>query len=382
MATVAIIACNSYEPETVKAAVSRGLSLLGGMENFIDKTENILLKPNLLSASPPEKCVTTHPAVFRAVAESALEAGAVVSYGDSPAIGGFRNAARRAGLAAVARELAIGAADFRTGVDVSFPEGKQNRTFTIARGVLESDGVISLPKFKTHGFQKVTGAVKNQFGCIPGVLKGEYHVKLSDAMDFAKMLVDVARFVNPRLFIMDGIDAMEGNGPGSGTPKQLGVILLSSDPVALDATACRLVDLDPRLVPAVLYGGHFDFGTFQEEEIDLVGDDISSLVRSDFDVDRSPIRPYRKGGMTRFLSNFLVPKPVIIERKCIRCGLCVEMCPAVPKALLWFDGDRSKPPRHDYSCCIRCYCCQEVCPEGAIELQVPLMRSILNPLIT
>jgi len=365
----------------VKAAVERGMGLLGGVESFAQRGEKILLKPNLLSAAPPEKCVITHPSVFRAVAEAFIASGAEVSYGDSPAIGSTAGTAKKAGLQAVAEALNIGLADFKTGVEIFFEEGRQNRKFVIAKGVLDCDGVVSLPKLKTHGLEKFTGCVKNQFGCIPGVLKGEYHVKLPDAWDFGKMLVDLNRFVGPRLYIMDGIEAMEGNGPRSGRPRRMNMLLFSEDPVALDATVLRLIGLNPEYVPTTKFGSEFGAGTYNEKEIELVGDNFDDFKIPDFDIDKTPAANRNESGFARFMGNRLVPRPVIVKEKCVTCGICVTMCPARPKAVDWFDGDESKPPTYNYDSCIRCYCCQEVCPEGAVELKAPFIRKLLGSVI-
>ena len=145
MSKVAVIRCESYDYAEVRAAVERGLQLIGGPLAFVKSGEKILLKPNLLAADPPEKCVTTHPAVFKAVGEVFQRAGVVLSYGDSPGFGSPEATARKAGIAAVASELQIELADFLKGEEVSFPGGVQNRKFVIARGVLASDGIISLP---------------------------------------------------------------------------------------------------------------------------------------------------------------------------------------------------------------------------------------------
>jgi uncharacterized protein (DUF362 family) len=91
------------------------------------------------------------------------------------------------------------------------------KAFTVANGVLDNDGLISLSKLKTHGLSRMTGAVKKQFGCIPGLIKGQFHVKLPDPYDFCTMLVDINTFIRPRLYIMDGIMAMEGNGHEEGS---------------------------------------------------------------------------------------------------------------------------------------------------------------------
>ena len=149
MSDVAIISCGSYDDAEVLSAVERGISLLGGAEQFVRAGEKILLKLNWLTGEAPEKCVTTHPAVFRAVATLFQRAGATLSYGDSPGFQSPESAAKKSGCAEVAEALAIPLADFRAGSEAHYPEGRQNKKFIIANGVLESDGVISLPKMKT-----------------------------------------------------------------------------------------------------------------------------------------------------------------------------------------------------------------------------------------
>lgn len=373
---VVLIGCESYESGEVAKAVKRGLELLGGAERFARQGQKLLLKPNLLAADPPEKCVTTHPAVFRAVAEIFKSTGAVVSFGDSPALTSMENAAQKSGLQAVADELGILAADFKTAVDIFHEQGIQNKKFPLAKAILDNDRVVSLPKLKTHGFEKFTGCVKNQFGCIPGLRKGEYHVKLADANNFAQMLLDLNSFIKPVLYVMDGIYAMEGNGPRGGKPRKMGVLLFSADPIALDATVCRLINVKPEFVPTVQLGSRSGAGTCEEKEITLLGDDFARFRQKDFDIDRKELKPFKGKGVINFMSNRFVPRPAIIPDKCVACGICISICPTEPKSITWEKGDRKKPPVHRYDTCIRCYCCQELCPESAIELKVPLLRKI------
>ena len=311
MSKVALVRCESYEYGEVERAVRRGIDLVGGVRAFAEPGENILLKANLLVGDAPEKCVNTHPSVLRAVAEIFKTTGARLSYGDSPAMGTARAASKKIGMDGAANEAGIELKEFQPGREVHFPEGLQNKRFTIAEAVLESDGIISLPKLKTHGMQKITGCVKNQFGCIPGLLKGEFHVRIPDAYAFAQMLVDLDRLVHPRLYVMDGIIAMEGNGPRGGTPRKMNVLLFSEDPIAVDATVCRLIDLDPLLVPTIAFGQAAGRGTRERKNIELLGDDFDSFSCRDFVVDRTPVKPYKEKGALRFISNRLVPKPVI-----------------------------------------------------------------------
>ncbi len=376
--TVVLLRCKDYDEQRVAKTVACGVDLLGGIGQFVKTGERILLKPNLLVAKVPERAVTTHPAVFQGVARLFQEAGGILSYGDSPGFGRIETVARRSGIAAVAEQMNIFPADFRTGRTVSFPEGQVIRQFTIAEGALDTDGIISLPKFKTHALTRFTGAVKNQFGCIPGILKGEFHSRLNKMDKFAAMLVDLNRFLRPRLYIMDGIVAMEGNGPHNGKPKPLGALLFSTDPVALDTVACRLANLEPSLVPTNVIGEALGLGTYTN--ITVLGDAVETLAREDFDANRKPdisantMHPI----LSRVMKNYLVPRPVIRAERCIRCGNCVKMCPVNPKAVDFTDIEKKAVPRYNYRNCIRCYCCQEICPEGAIEVETPLLGRIIH----
>ena len=177
---------------------------------------------------------------------------------------------------------------------------------------------------------------------------------------------------------MDGIRAMEGNGPRGGTPKQMNLILFSEDPVALDATVCRLIDLNPLIVPTIKFGKDFEAGTHLEEEIDLIGDSFDLFKTRNFDVKRYPVRPYKSKGIKKFFYNRILDKPYILKDRCVMCGICVQMCPATPKAVNWLDGDRSNSPVYNYEGCIRCYCCQELCPERAVKLKQPLTGKLLK----
>lgn len=375
--TVALVRCASYDVDVVEDAVSRGIKLLGGAARFVAEGETLLLKPNLLLGRDPNRCVTTHPSVFRGAAIAFRDAGATLVYGDSPGFGKPQTAAQRAGLSEAAKTLGIPLAEFSRGRTVSFPEGRQNKTFTIAEGVLDADGLVSLSKLKTHGLTRITGAIKNQFGCIPGPLKAEFHARLPKAELFSQMLVDLNRLLAPRLFIMDGVVAMEGNGPSSGQPRSMNVLLFSTDPVALDATACRLITLDPKLVLPIRYGAAAGLGSC--DAIEFVGDPVESFVCPDFIVNRrSQATTEEVGRTSRLARRFVVPKPFVRAERCTRCGTCVSICPVEPKALAFHGSGRSAPPVHDYDRCIRCYCCQELCPEGAIDVTTPLLGRWLH----
>lgn len=372
---VAIVECRSYQPEEVERALGKALDLLGGADAFVRPGERIVLKPNFLVASPPEKAVTTHPEVFRAVARALKRAGAELSFGDSPGFGSVTGVAKKSGVAEAAEAEGLTMLDFSEGRTVPFPDGNLVKQFDIASPVLDADGLVTLPKMKTHGLTRVTGAVKNQLGCVPGLKKGQWHACMPDPVHFAQMLVDLNRLLKPRLAVMDAVVAMEGNGPRGGDPREVGALIVSADMVAVDTTACRLMDLDPALVLTNVFGAEWGLGSMTD--IEYVGDQLERFVVPDFDVERGKAKePSGSGAFARTFKNLTAAKPKIVPERCTACGTCVEVCPLKPSAVRWTDSaakEAKRPPEYDYDACIRCYCCQEMCPEGAIEKHTPFL---------
>jgi uncharacterized protein (DUF362 family)/NAD-dependent dihydropyrimidine dehydrogenase PreA subunit len=375
--TVALVRCTTYDPDVVYRALGRGVELLGGLDRFVSPGERILLKPNILAAEVPENVVTTHPSVLAGCVRLLREAGAEVRFGDSPGLDNPVHGAKRSGLLEAGVRGGAEFADFSTGSRLDNPGGTLVSSFPVAQAVRECDGIINLPKMKAHQLTRITGAVKNLFGCIPGKRKALYHVQFQDVEEFSGLLAELNLCLRPRLHVMDGIVAMDGNGPRSGDPRPMHILILSADPVAVDATFCRLVAMDPTFVPTTVVGHQRGLGRFQEDHIEIVGDPLEALVNEEFKIIRKPVYSNASYAHYNIIKNAVLPRPVIDATRCIKCGRCVEACPVPDKALRLENG-RQRPPQYHYDLCIRCYCCHEMCPERAIEKRTPLLGRILQ----
>ena len=375
---VVAVPCPDYQPDRVYAAVSAGIRALGGLEAFLRPEEKVLVKPNLLKPADADSAVTTHPEVLRALFRLLQEYGCgTVRFGDSPGHDSGMHALERLGFRADEPVYGAYPVPMSEEVRVEFPDGLTEKEFWFAREVTEADAVINVCKMKTHALMRVTGAVKNPFGLLCGARKAREHVRFPNDGLFARMLADIHRCVRPRLHIMDAVVAMEGNGPGAGTPRPMGLLLFSADPVALDAVFCALIHVDPESVQTNVQGEVMGIGTWHADRIELLlanpGEDgpgtriplsdfAAAYGAADFDVARR-----EKSMLARSLSmlSLFSRRPVIDAKRCIHCGICVSHCP-VPGRALSFRNGKDQPPVYDRKKCIRCYCCQEMCPQKAI----------------
>lgn len=363
-AKVAIKRCEDYADEKVYAAVKEAVELLGGPAMFVAEDDLILLKPNLLAGRPPEAAVTTHPSVVRAAIRLVREAGGTPIVGDSPGIGNARKIAGKCGILEVCESLGVPFVDLKTLTIAENPDGHTFKRLEVAREAVEVDGIINLPKLKTHAQMLLTLGVKNLFGCVPGKLKPQWHLSAGvESSHFAGMLLDLYGFLKPRLTIMDGIVGMEGNGPGSGEPRKLGVVLASPDAVAMDTVIAGMVGVKTADIPILKEAQRRGLAGSDPGNISILGETGGSVRVKDFklppvsDTNFASRFPYF---IDKRLRKALTARPHIERTDCTLCSVCVEVCPA---------GVMTRTDRIaiDYDRCIRCYCCQEMCPEGAIE---------------
>lgn len=368
--TVSIVRCQDYNQELLNPALEEAVLLAGGLDAAGKK---ILVKPNLLSGSSPEKAVTTHPEFLRAIIRLLRKKGASsILVGDSPGYHPPLSAAKKAGLFQVVQEEDAEWIDFNSLPTCEIQGGEKVKNFMVTSAIKEVDLIISLPKMKTHQFMYYTGAMKNLFGLIPGVNKAGYHLHFPDRTHFAQMIVDLNLSLPEVFSIMDAVVAMEGPGPGSGYPRQTGLILASSNVLALDYCASTIMGYNPMEIPVLPYAFKTSRWLSSPEEIEVKGENLEDLIMKDFKritvQDGSKlIRELVPQKFYRFLQQALVPVPVFSRKTCIACGECVAICPA--KALKLIGSKESRHIEVDYHLCIRCYCCHEICPAKAITVK-------------
>lgn len=189
---VVILSCESYEEELVYSTLKKGIALLGGWETFLKKEEKILLKPNLVRKTEVERAVITHPAVVKGIVRLLQEEGYVhLSCGDSCGVGSAKKVMEGTGMDQMLEDYGVAIVDFNEGSTVSYPQGHTAKEFFLAKPVQETDALINLCKMKTHALERVTGGVKNLYGCISGLHKAKGHTKYTNADIFARQLIDL-----------------------------------------------------------------------------------------------------------------------------------------------------------------------------------------------
>jgi len=360
---LAIAKCNTYGEQEVEQAISQVVAALGGMKKYIKQGDRVLIKPNLLSGKPPEAAVTTHPAVVKAVLKQVIDAGGEPFIGDSPGIGSARTVAGKAGIKEIADALGVQIIEFKQSIPVS-TKGSLQR-IEIAKEVLDADIIINLPKLKTHGQMLMSLGVKNIFGCVVGRRKPEWHFIAGKNYDlFAEMLVQLYAVVKPSLTILDGVIGMEGNGPGNGTPRKIGIIMAGTDCVAMDRVVCEIVGIPGDRLFTTNAASRLGIGEWRLDHIEVIGVDIAEVKQDNFVLPRSARLDW---GNSRLLGGIIakavVSRPYVKKEECKNCKVCVEACP--PKAM-YLKGNKIKINYHQ---CIHCYCCHELCPYGAVGIK-------------
>ncbi len=386
---VSLEKCLNYDYLELIEVLKKSFDNIGGIDKFLNKGDRVLLKINLLMKSNPELAVTVHPLFVKAISSILLDNEINVIIGDSP--GGpfnkmlLKSIYKTTGMNQIVLELneyidnnnikaSIKLNDNFKSFEKKNKNGKILNKLTLVDMLNDVDKIISISKLKTHGMMVFTGAVKNLFGTVPGVLKAEYHYKMSELKDFANMLIDICEIVNPVISFMDAIIGMEGEGPSSGDPREIGAVIASESPFHLDMIATDLISLNHQRVPTISESIKRKICEENYNDIELIGEKVEKFKINNFIIPESYGLNFAGKG-PEFLQNILkklaTPKPIFKEKGCIGCKICYDACP--PKTI-YMENNKAIVNLDN---CIRCFCCQELCPEKTIDIHRPLLMKLL-----
>jgi uncharacterized protein (DUF362 family)/NAD-dependent dihydropyrimidine dehydrogenase PreA subunit len=361
---VSCLACSEYDVGQIIPLLNETYSQAQGPPS---EGKTILLKPNILFDETPNKAVTTHPVFIEAVIRFLQsQKAAKIFVGDAPAMHTASFTPRKSGIFDVCQKTGAEWVYFgKNSVSCSFPPGK----VPVAGVVRQVDYFFSLPKLKTHELMGYTGAIKNSFGLIPHLHKARQHAFRRSARVMASFLVDLNEAILPDFIFMDAIVAMEGPGPRNGHPYPLHLLLGSTNPLALDIIASKIIGYHPLEIETNYEALKRKKWLASIDEIEVKGVSVDQNIRSDFTL----IRKVSVWKMSLGIAMRRIPllrrlerRPVFMVNRCIGCKACVEICPV--EALHIHPKNRKKVVISNRKC-IHCFCCHEVCPNNAIEIK-------------
>ncbi len=361
-----VVKSAEYRYETLRPLFFAMMDGLGGEEIAAGTT--VLIKPNLLTAAKPEEAVVTHPLIVRAAMEYVLDRRGRPLISDSPGMGSFARVLGESGITRAMGGLDGECRPFHRTVktDVGEPFGM----IDLAEDALTVDAIINLPKLKTHGQMGLSLGVKNLFGCVVGLRKIDWHLRAGVNRDlFGRLLVQIHERINPTFTVLDGILALEGEGPGKrGTPRHIGVLMGSRNAFAVKESVCRMIGLPPERLP--VWRAARSMG-LAREAVEITGD-LPHVPRFRLPLETPLV--FGPAVLQGFIRRHLLARPVCDAPLCRGCTKCAEICPA---RAISFVAER---PRFAYDACIRCYCCSEMCPHGALHAVEPVAGKLFRRL--
>jgi uncharacterized protein (DUF362 family) len=288
--TLALTKCPDYEPRRLRAALIENLGSLGGLQNFIKPGESVMIKPNFISPMPREMAGQTDPEMIIQLAILLKEMGARPFVADSPAWGSISDCTKSLGLTEPLKKLDVPVRNLdRPKWIKTQPGGARVGISSVA---LEADKIINLPKLKAHRQLGATIAVKNMFGCVCGKSKALWHFRRGDdERRFCEFLIGVYNAAPPVLNIVDGITAMEGAGPMNGRPRNVGIIVTSTNPFACEMVCADIIAVKEQDLPILRTARELGIVSFSMDDITVLGAKPAECTCPDFlHMERIPIK--------------------------------------------------------------------------------------------
>jgi uncharacterized protein (DUF362 family) len=238
--------------------------------------DKVLIKVNFITDKTWDTGATTDPIVVEAIIRKLRDLPVKVYVVESDAtITSADRAFEKTGMKDMCERNGVEYLNLRyvkDKVELAIPDGEALKSITVPRLVTEA-AVISAAKLKTHVNTGVTLGMKNMFGLLPEKFKGKYHLK-----GISKVIVDINTVLKPALTVIDGFVGMEGSGPTDGTPVQMNLIIAGTDTVATDATACRIMGIDPHEIKHIRRAHEKGFGNI--DDIQVLGEKLETVTRA------------------------------------------------------------------------------------------------------
>lgn len=333
MEPIYLTGCAGYNPEMLQNNVEELFAALN-LDRLVTPGGTAVIKPNLIMKSAPSAAIITHPQLVAAVGKHLQNLGARVVIAESP--GGpytpsvLKGIYQGCGYTEMAREHG-----FTLNLDCSHeplraPEGRRSKQFDIITPILHADLVVDIAKLKSHCMTGMSGAVKNMFGAVPGLMKPELHCRFPDKRHFSEMLVDLCSALKPQISIVDAVVAMEGNGPTGGHARFVGALLGGENPFAVDFVAAHLMAMEPGSIGMLQVAMDRGLCPRTMDDIMMLGEPVSQYCVPDFQQPESKTSDFIER-LPRFLRPLAeavaVPIPKIRKKICVGCGKCAESHP-------------------------------------------------------
>jgi uncharacterized protein (DUF362 family) len=287
---VTLTRCSDYSRPEIAEAIEKHFNMLGGLEKFVKPGDSVLLKPNFIAPRSRRHATQTDPAVILETARLLKDFGARPFVADSPAWGNTYVCVKALKLEEPLKELSVPVKQLNKPRKCRI--GSKKTSVGISSVALDADVIINLPKFKSHQQLLATFAVKNMFGCVSGKRKALWHfIKGGRQDEFCELLIDIYRYLNPALTIIDAVTAMDGPGPIRGRARFLGWLIGGTDPIACETICAKLINIEPEDIPIIKTAKKLGFGCSDPDKIQISGDDFSQSVCMDFKLpEMIPIR--------------------------------------------------------------------------------------------
>jgi uncharacterized protein (DUF362 family)/NAD-dependent dihydropyrimidine dehydrogenase PreA subunit len=358
MEKVAVIRCTSYHIGELDEAVKSGFDTI---KFSLPQNKKVLIKPNIMSQNRPKQHTITHYALVEVLCGLLIENNCDVLIGDSISFyekGLTRKAFQTSMLQKVAQSTGAELIPFeeislkKINVDL-----KALKELYIPEILFDVDMVINVCKLKTHSTMRLSGAIKNIFGCLPGGYKQLIHQWSANEFELAEVFIELHKLIKPELSIMDAVISLDGGPTAIGKKVETNQLLFSKNPAALDYTAAKIIGYQPERLPILIESQKKKLIS-DYTEVEILGEfkinSFDKLINQNLNRKLNPNSMFVKHTYVDLFVQF---------NRCTECNKCMNHCPVQAivedSNMILIDNDR----------CIHCYGCMLICPEKAILIR-------------